>query len=109
MRQDPARSYIYVYIYIFQLLLLLLFLPGTASLQAESATPEQCKVCLENLTVQVNRLEGESQTDAVVLVENCMNFSISSMCTACTEIPVCRVSITRPNSTDTGTSTLLSK
>ncbi|XP_032925693.1 uncharacterized protein LOC117001445 isoform X2 [Catharus ustulatus] len=92
------------------LLLLTWLSVGTGSLQAESATTEQCKVCLENLTVQVNWykpecLERESQTDAVDLVENCMNFSISSMCTACTEIPVCGVSITTPNSTHTGNCT----
>ncbi|XP_062356142.1 uncharacterized protein LOC134048415 isoform X3 [Cinclus cinclus] len=95
---------------VFQLSLLVLFPPGTVSLQAEPVTTVQFKICLENLTVQVKWykpecLEEEIQINTVVLGENCMNFSSSSLCIACTEICVCRVSITRPNSTGTGSST----
>lgn len=50
-------------------------------------------------------LEGESQTNTVVLQENCMNFTNSSLSTAHTRICVCRVVITRPNFTDTGNCT----
>ncbi|KAM7040270.1 uncharacterized protein M8220_008843 [Acridotheres tristis] len=83
---------------------------GAVSLQTEPVNTVPSKICLENLTVQVKWydpecLEGEIRTNTVVLVENSMNFSISRLCTACTEIPVCMVSITRPNSTDTGNST----
>ncbi|XP_014744512.1 PREDICTED: uncharacterized protein LOC106860915 isoform X2 [Sturnus vulgaris] len=83
---------------------------GAVNLQTEPVNTVPSKICLENLTVQVKCynpecLEGEIRTNTVVLVENSMNFSISKLCTACTEIPVCRVSITRPNSTDTGNST----
>ncbi|XP_016156577.1 PREDICTED: uncharacterized protein LOC101821268 [Ficedula albicollis] len=92
------------------LLLLTWLSVGAVSLQAEPVTTVQFKICLENLTVQVGWykpkcLEGEIQTNTVVLVENCMNFSSSSLCTACTEICLCRVSIKRPNSTDSGSST----
>ncbi|KAI1235537.1 hypothetical protein IHE44_0002416, partial [Lamprotornis superbus] len=82
---------------------------GAVSLQTKPVNTVLSKICLENLTVQVKWykpecLEGEIQTNTVVLVENSTNFSISRLCTACTEISVCRVSITRPNSTDTGNS-----
>ncbi|XP_062356140.1 uncharacterized protein LOC134048415 isoform X2 [Cinclus cinclus] len=92
------------------LLLLTWLSVGTVSLQAEPVTTVQFKICLENLTVQVKWykpecLEEEIQINTVVLGENCMNFSSSSLCIACTEICVCRVSITRPNSTGTGSST----
>ncbi|XP_058278048.1 uncharacterized protein LOC120757722 isoform X2 [Hirundo rustica] len=92
-------------------LLLLTWLPvGTASQMAKPVTSVQFEICLENLTVQVKWYrpecpEGENQTNIVVLRENCMNFTSSSFCTASTGICMCRVFITRPNSTDTRNST----
>ncbi|KAM4767276.1 uncharacterized protein ACIQIH_013229 isoform 2-T2 [Cyanocitta cristata] len=92
-------------------LLLLTWLPvGTVSELAEPGTIVQFKICLENLTMQVKWykpkcLEVENQTNIVVPGENCMNFTCSNMSTAHTGICVCRVFITRPNSTDTGNST----
>lgn len=104
MEHDPAGSYI------FQLSLLALFPPGMVSQLVEPVTTVQFEICLENLSVQVKWykpecLERENQTNAVVLRENCMNFTSSSMCTAHTGICVCTAFITRPNSTDTGNST----
>lgn len=92
-------------------LLLLTWLPvGTASQMANPVTSVQFEICLENLTVQVKWYrrecpEGKNQTNIMVVGENCMNFTCSSLRTACAEICMCRVFITRPNSTDTGNST----
>ncbi|TRZ25927.1 hypothetical protein HGM15179_001274 [Zosterops borbonicus] len=92
-------------------LLLLTWLPvGTVSQQVKPVTTVQFEICLENLAVQVKWykpecLEGENQTNTVVLQENCMNFTNSSLSTAHTRICVCRVIITRPNFTDTGNCT----
>ncbi|XP_017596445.1 PREDICTED: uncharacterized protein LOC108448330 isoform X1 [Corvus brachyrhynchos] len=83
---------------------------GTVSELEEPGTTVQCEICLENLTMQVHRcklkcLEVKNQTNIVVPGENCMNFTSSNMSTAHTGICMCRVFITRPNSTDTGNST----
>ncbi|XP_068059117.1 uncharacterized protein [Anomalospiza imberbis] len=83
---------------------------GTASQMVKPVTNVQLEIGLENLTVQVKWynpecLERENQTNTVFLGENCMNFTSSNLCTACTGICECRVFITRPNSTDTGNST----
>ncbi|KAM4894493.1 uncharacterized protein FYW23_007537 isoform 3-T3 [Sylvia borin] len=92
-------------------LLLLTWLPvGTARQQVKPETTVPLELCLENFTVQVKWykpgcLEGGNQTNTVVLKENCMNFTNSSLSTAHTRICVCTVLITRPNLTDTGNST----
>ncbi|XP_015495176.1 uncharacterized protein LOC107209707 isoform X1 [Parus major] len=92
-------------------LLLLTWLPvGAVSQQVQPGTTVQFEICLENLTVQVKWckpecLEGENQTNTVILGENCLNFTSSSLCTAHTGICACKVFITRPNLTDTGNST----
>ncbi|XP_058701969.1 uncharacterized protein LOC131582621 isoform X2 [Poecile atricapillus] len=92
-------------------LLLLTWLPvGAVSQLVQPGSTVQFEICLENLTVQVKWckpecLEGENQTNTVILGENCMNFTSSSPCTAHTGICACRVFITRPNLTDTGNST----
>ncbi|XP_059713342.1 uncharacterized protein LOC132332765 isoform X2 [Haemorhous mexicanus] len=91
---------------IFLPLLLLTWLPvGTASQMVKPVTTVQLETGLENLTVQVkwynpDCLEGENQTNPVFLGENCMNFTSSNLCTACTGICGFEVFISTPNSTD---------
>ncbi|XP_064243081.1 uncharacterized protein LOC135279555 isoform X6 [Passer domesticus] len=92
-------------------LLLLTCLPvGTASQMLKPVFTVHLEIGLENLTVQVKWcnsecLEKENQTSTVILGENCMNFTSSSLCTAHTGICVSGVFITTPNSTDAGNQT----
>ncbi|XP_039577006.1 uncharacterized protein LOC120507914 isoform X2 [Passer montanus] len=92
-------------------LLLLTWLPvGTASQMLKPVSTVHIEIGLENLTVQVKWynsecLEKENQTNTVILGENCMNFTSSSLCTAHTGICVSGVFFTTPNSTNAGNQT----
>ncbi|XP_057232355.1 uncharacterized protein LOC130579520 [Malurus melanocephalus] len=92
-------------------LLLLTCLPaGTVSQLADRVITVQFEICSQNVTVQMKwdgpeRVEVENQTNSVVVGKNSTNLTNSCMCTAHTGIRVCKVFITRPNSTDTGNST----
>ncbi|XP_063266399.1 uncharacterized protein LOC134557388 [Prinia subflava] len=94
----------------FLLLLLLTWPVGTDSHQAKEITSVQFNISLENLTVQLKWskpecVSGKNRTNTVVLGENPMNFTSSSLCAFRKGNCECTVVITRPNSTDTGNST----
>lgn len=105
---DPCKV-IYMTYY---LLLIFLFPPGKVRQPEESDIPMDCwfKIWSENLIVHVKwyksaGLEMGSQTDTVALGENCTELTSSDESVASVGLCVCRVFVTRINSTDTGNGT----
>ncbi|KAK2529988.1 hypothetical protein Q9233_006373 [Columba guinea] len=86
--------------------------PGKVRQPEESDIPMDCwfKIWSENLIVHVKwyksaGLEMGSQTDTVALGENCTELTSSDESVASVGLCVCRVFVTRINSTDTGNGT----